>query len=269
MKPLVRRPDRTDAARLVLVVAVVLGALGTVSAGGSASAVSWVPVPETGARGGLVLERDDSRTGSLAVLSPGEPVRWQIRTAVDHHADTVLDLELRKDGDLAAAPRGLEITVSACDQVWTDIEAAPGCPGAAEHVTWAAPRHDYRENSPTFRIPDTRGDSEVFLLVELALPATAEAAADESLMGLTASVAIGVTATDTPAEAAPTTEPAPDHASALVDDTAVSGDDRAASTVPPRLAWTGGPAAPAVLLGSAVVLLGIAALLSRPRRDAT
>jgi len=268
MTPLVRRPDRTTAARLVLVVAVGLGVLSIVPAGTVASAASWVPVPETGARGGLVLDRDDSTADSLASLAPGEPVRWQIRATVDHHAESVLDLQLRKDGDLAAAPRGLEIAVHACDDAWTDIDGAPGCPGGGEQVTWAAPGHDYRASSPTFPVPDNQGDSEVFLLVEFALPATAQAAADDSLMGLTASVGVGITATDTPASAASPTEPAEDVTTVVARDQAVSDDARTAPSFASSLAWTGARPGTALLLGSAVLLLGLAAVLGRPRREA-
>jgi hypothetical protein len=242
-----RLADRITAARVALVCAVVSACVGGLVVGGAATAAPWAPVPETGARGGLLLEHHTGMPGSLAELSPGEPVRWQIRTTVDHHADTVLDLELRKAGALAEAQDGLEITVLSCDDAWLDVEAAPTCPTGADEVTWAAPRHDYRDTSPSFRLADGHGDSEVFLLVEFALPATA--AAEESLRGLTATMAVGVTATDTPPSVIG------------------SGADRPSSPLPARLAWTGSSIAGALLLGVAALLLGLAAALARPRRE--
>ena len=267
------------AARVALVAAVACGGVGALVLGGVASAAEWRPEPETGAPGGLVLERDAGMggAGSLAELSPGDPVRWQIRTTVDHHSETVLDLELRKGGALADADGGLEVTVRSCDDPWADGAGAPTCQAGAGEVTWAAPQHDYGESSPSFRVPDGHGDSEVFLLVEFALPDTPEAAGDESLMGLTASVAVGVTATDAPP---PTPTPSPDAGTGTGPGAATmpagspttltegAADSPTSPTaLPTGLAWTGASTIGALLVASAAVLSGLtAAAVARSRR---
>jgi hypothetical protein len=62
-------------------------------------------------------------------------------------------------------------------------------------VTVATPADDYTTSSPTFELRPLRADRPEHLLVTLAVEDSAAAMADESLMGLTGSMGLGLTAT--------------------------------------------------------------------------
>ena len=58
----------------------------------------------------------------------------------------------------------------------------------------ATPADDYTTSSPTFDLDPLAADAPTYLLLSLAVEDSAEAAADESLMGLTGDMAVGLTA---------------------------------------------------------------------------
>ncbi|WIB26728.1 hypothetical protein [Curtobacterium sp. MCSS17_015] len=210
----------------------------------SAAATVWHPAPETGTPGGLTLDTDRSHL-DIPDLAPGQPAFWQIHTRVDRDGTVRLDLDVRKDGDLVAHPRGLQIAVTACDEEWQEMRSAP----------WCAAPHPIVRPSPTspagrtaLTVPHPRADGETFLLVEFSLPDTAAAASDESLMGLTATVGIGVTATtDTGSLPGSLT---PDNNGA--ERPAVSSTRPAPSV----LAWTGTGVVVPCLIGVALIITG-------------
>jgi hypothetical protein len=218
----------------------------------AASATVWHPVPETGAPGGLTLDTDRSRL-DIPDLAPGQPAFWQVHTRVDRDGTVRLNLDIRKNGDLVTHPRGLQVTVTACDEEWQEMRSAPRC----------ADPHPVVRTSPTspgghttLSVPHSRADGETFLLVEFSLPDTAAAASDESLMGLTATVGIGITATiDSPADV-----PTPNVTNTNQGET-VPSVTRPSSSV---LAWTGTGLVVPCLISAALIAIGLAL---RQRRD--
>ncbi|PZF53287.1 hypothetical protein DEJ23_14790 [Curtobacterium sp. MCSS17_008] len=223
----------------------------------------WSAVPETGAPGGLVL---DSASYPLRIpdLSPGAPAYWQIHTRVDRDESVALDLELRKDGTLVTHPDGLRVAVTACDHEWQHMATTPTCDSATP-ILEAGPTDRLAGLSKPVPHPDH--DGEAFLLVELSVADTTAAAADQSLMGLTATIGIGVTATaDTPT-AAPAASASPDAAASSRSRSA--GHPPTASTTKQvdSLAYTGGAFLAPVLLAGALVLSGVAIRLRRRARS--
>ncbi|WP_181420455.1 hypothetical protein [Curtobacterium sp. MCBD17_023] len=229
-------------------------AAGTLVCGGfgilsttAAAATVWHPVPETGAPNGLTLDTNRSRL-DIPDLAPGQPAFWQVHTRVDRDGRVRLDLDVRKDGDLVTHPRGLQVAVTACDEEWQEVRSAPRCadPHPIVHSSPASPA-----GHTALTVPHPRADGETFLLVEFSLPDTAAAASDESLMGLTATVGIGVTATtDTgspPGALTPTVTGAERGGTS-------STSSRPASSV---LAWTGTGIVVPCLTGAVLIAIGL------------
>jgi hypothetical protein len=112
------------------------------------------------------------------------------------------------------------------------------------------------------RVPHADQDGETFLLVELSLADTPTAAADESLMGLTATIGIGVTATAVAPPIPSSTPEAP---------TTAAGSTPTPSPRLPRtegsLPYTGGAILGPVLLAAALVLTGVTVRLRRQARS--
>ncbi|PZE27913.1 hypothetical protein [Curtobacterium sp. MCBD17_028] len=201
-----RLPARAAVAVAGAAVATVLGATTT-----AAAAETWMPVPETGDPGELML-MSDAYPVRLPDLSPGDPASWQLHTHVDQHQRVRLDLRLQKDGALASAPDGLRVRVDACQQAWTDVDGTPSCATGGWSIARSTPADQVATQSPMFSIAPSDSDGTVYLLVTLALADTASAASDSALMGLTATVGLGVTATAqdgsaAPAPTAPSTAP--------------------------------------------------------------
>jgi hypothetical protein len=166
---------------------------GAVLAGQAASAV-LIDVPPTGDPGRLVLSSEPYPAQFLE-LSPGDPAYWQVGARLEDAERATLSLELRKDGALVEHPRGLVMTVAVCDDPWTRLDATPACASGARAVTVATPADDYTSASPSFELRPLTASAPEFLLVTLAVEDSAAAAADESLMGLTGTMGVGLTAT--------------------------------------------------------------------------
>lgn len=184
---------RRVAAPVVATVSALALAAGVVAAGHAASAV-LVDVPPTGAPGRLVLSSDPSPAQFLE-LSPGDPSYWQVGARLENATEATLSLQLRKDGELVEHPRGLTMTVQVCDQPWTGMDSSPACAPGARAVTVATPADDYATSSPSFDVRPLTATAPEFLLVTLAVEDSAAAAADTTLMGLTGSMGVGLTAT--------------------------------------------------------------------------
>jgi hypothetical protein len=237
----------------VAVLCACAGLIGTTAA----VAAAWNPVPPT-TPGGLSLDSSMSPV-RIPELSPGDPAYWQIRTRVDHEGHFGLSLELRKDGALVTRPDGLGITITACDNEWQHMTSSPTC--AAPHPVLAAGPADTMSGQ-VFTIHGERDDGQTYLLVELSLPDTAAARSDPDLMGLSATVGLGITAADsptavtaTPTPSAPATTPA---AVPMPGPTTIQGgSDRAA------LAFTGSDVLGPALLALALLLAGVASRLRR------
>ncbi|OYC95716.1 hypothetical protein [Microbacterium sp. Yaish 1] len=213
---------------------VALLVMGTVLLAGAAAA-ALVAVPETGAPGRLVLASDPYPV-DFTDLSPGDPYAWQVQARLEDASSATLALELRKDGDLVAHPRGLEVTVQSCAKEWTGLPDAPVCASGADLLTVATPAHDYRSSSPTFDLPALAADAPVSLLVTLAVEDSAEARADTTLMGLTGRIGVGLTAVAID-DVVPPVPPSPAPVTGLPGLPATGGDPSALAAV---LALAGG-----------------------------
>jgi hypothetical protein len=136
-------------------------------------------------------------------LQPGRPVHWQVRTSVDRPGLIATEVQLRRDGALAEHPDGLRVAVSACERPWRGLDAVPVCDGGQRVLSVGPGEPD------TLRVPvsDPDGDGATWLLVELAVADTAGASADDGLMGLRATVGLGVTASADDAVAGPPVSP--------------------------------------------------------------
>ena len=184
---------------------------GTVLLAGAANA-ALVDVPETGDPGRLVLAADPY-PAQFQNLSPGDTRAWQVQARLEDASSATLALELRKDGDLVAHPRGLEISVQSCAEEWTGLPDAPVCAPGAQPVTVASPTDDYRFSSPTFALPELAAAAPVSLLVTFGVEDSPEARADTTLMGLNGDIGLGLTAVaiddSVPSQPQPPTGPAP------------------------------------------------------------
>lgn len=222
----------------------------------SAAAADYVAVPETGAPGRLMLFSDPYPADFLD-MRPGEPAYWQIAADIEDADRATLAVELQKAGALVDHPRGLEVRVDTCATEWVDVPSAPACATGAEPVTTAGPSNDYSTGSPLFDLEaPLRENERRHLLVTLSIDDSAEASADETLMGLTGEIGIGVRAVAVdgdPVEPAPPGEP--------------GGPDDGTDPPDGGLPVTGGPAVPlgAIALVAAG-LVGLGAALSLARR---
>lgn len=187
------RGRRLVAATLTLGVSTALLGFGAVALASAASA-ALIDVPETGQPGRLILSSDPYPAQFLD-LSPGEPAYWQVAARIEDAQSATLALQLQKDGDLVMHPRGLTLTVDSCTTEWTGLDATPLCSSDAQRITVATPSDDYSQSSPTFDLPPIAAGTQRYLLVTLAVEDSAAAMADETLMGLTGEMGVGLIAT--------------------------------------------------------------------------
>ena len=235
-----RRPSsRGRHARPTLLVVVgtaafVVGGALTVQAG---TARALEPVPETGLDGHLVLADERTGTDDIAPTAPG---RWQIATDVTTDDRVALGLELVSSGSLVDAPDGLTLGVEACDVEWQQVETTPSCTTGARTVTEPTRASSFVDGSPSWPVRTLGGAGRVFVLVSLGL-VDGRASDDTSLMGRTARVGVGITATaldpipTLPAEPEPEptatatpgdpTEPQPGETGSAAPGTDASGGD--------------------------------------------
>lgn len=186
------RPRRTAVAGLVASASIAALAVGGVAVAGAASA-ALTDVPATGTPGRLVLSSDPYPAQFLD-LSPGVTRHWRVDARLEDAATATLALQLRKNGALVEHARGLRMTVDVCDSAWS-TSAAPDCPTGARRVTAATPTDDYRVTSPSFELAPLRTGAPQRLLITLAIEDSVAARADDTLMGLTGDMAVGLVAT--------------------------------------------------------------------------
>ena len=197
-----RRVVLAVSAALMTVLGVVLAAQADVL-----TARPLVEVRVDGVDPALVVTSDWSAS-SLKELAPGTPAYWLVDAWVVGVEGARLTLEIRKDGELMEVPHGVTLTVERCGEPWVDVPEDPACPEAQALVAVAEPEDDLSAQSPSFWIDtvDTRQPS--YVLVTLALADTPEARADESLMGLTGMLGLGITAVEAiPGEPGEPTDP--------------------------------------------------------------
>ncbi|MGA1836196.1 hypothetical protein VD659_04615 [Herbiconiux sp. 11R-BC] len=190
--PPARRRSRALTA-LVGVAAVAALSAGSLLLADSARA-AFIDVPETGTAGRLVLSADPYPAEFLNI-SPGDPAYWQVDARLQDATRATLSLELRKNGGIATHPRGLTMTVDRCSVPWTDPTTNPSCSDGFARIVVATPADDDASSSPTFTLQPLVAGSPEHLLVTLAVEDSAAARSDDSLMGLTGNMGLGLTAT--------------------------------------------------------------------------
>jgi hypothetical protein len=188
-----RRAARVVAAGLVAVASSAALTCGAVMLAATAHA-AFVDVPPTGAPGRLVLASDPYPAEFLD-LSPGDLAYWEVAARLENATRATLALELRKAGTLIDHPRGLRMTVDSCRVEWAGAEGVPTCPVGGRRITVATPADDYSLSSPTFDLRPLAVGAPEYLLITLGIEDSPEAAADETLMGLRGTMAVGLIAT--------------------------------------------------------------------------
>jgi hypothetical protein len=187
----------------------VLGSAGALVGGlvllASSAQAAYEVVPETGTAGRLVLLSDPA-PAHFPDLAPGDVRYWQVAATIQGAERASLVLELRRSGDLLEHPDGLVVSIERCDVAWTGVdEGDPVCSSGRASVTRSTPATD-PASGPVFDLDGVDADG-THLLVELGLGN--EHSGDESLMGLTGEIGLGLTAAadepgvDQPAVAAP------------------------------------------------------------------
>lgn len=185
--------SRRGGAALVAAVSLVLLTAGGVLLGHAAANAELLDVPGTGEPGRLVLAADPY-PGRFSALSPGDPSYWQVSARLENAARATLAVQLQKAGDLVAHPRGLIMSVAACDTEWVGLDRVPVCATGARDVLTGGPADDWTSSSPTIALRPMTPTSPEYLLVTLAVEDSAAARTDRSLMGLTGEMAVGLTA---------------------------------------------------------------------------
>lgn len=253
-----KRPSRQGVAVATLATASVVALLSGAGVAGAAAA-DYVAVPENGAPGRLILYADPFPAEFLD-LRPGEPAYWEIAADIEDADRATLAVELQKSGALVEHPRGLAVRIDTCATEWAGVPSSPTCATGAEPVTTAGPSDDYTTGSPLFDLEaPLRDDERRHLLVTLSIDDSAEASADETLMGLTGDIGVGVRAIAVdgdPVDPEPPGGPGGPGGPGDGTDPPVAG-----------LPVTGGPAVPlgAIALVAAG-LVGLGAALSLARR---
>lgn len=186
------RAGRTTAAWVVAVASAALLGAGALLLGHAANA-ALIDVPSTGAPGRLVVAAEPYPAQFLH-LSPGDPSYWQVAARLENAERATLSVQLRKDGALVQHPRGLVMTVTACDAPWTGLDTDPICPAGAREVAVGTPADDWATSSPTFVLRPLTPAAPEYLLVSLAVADSPAARADTTLMGLFGDMGVGLTA---------------------------------------------------------------------------
>lgn len=204
-------PGRRHGRTRSVVRAVTIASAGVLACGATLLATSaqaaYQEVPETGTPGHLVLLSDPYPAAFLD-LEPGVVRYWQVAATIEGADEASLVLELRKEGALVDHPDGLVVSIERCDTAWTGVaEGDPQCASGRTAVARATPDDDFAASSPVFDLEGVDSDG-THLLVALGLAGTDTG--DESLMGLTGDVGLGLTAAaDDRAVPVPQDPPAP------------------------------------------------------------
>jgi hypothetical protein len=217
---------------------------------------AFVPVP--GAQGTHLSLKSDPQPVSFLDMSPGSVEHWQIDSALVDSTST-LTLQFARSGDLVTHPRGLWIQVDRCDQAWTDVSTTPVCGSGQTNVFGPAAASSFPETT-VYDLDGLTNAHDKYLLVTLSIPDTPAAEADSTLMGLTATIGLGLTATGPdPVQSGSPSTPTPTPTTP-----AVPSDPGS----PSSLAFTGVDIAGLLLLALGALGLGLVITTTRKIRIA-
>jgi LPXTG-motif cell wall-anchored protein len=227
--------------------------------GAGSAATAMQDVPETGTTGRLVLS--SAPYPAQFVLTPGEPAHWRVDARLEDAVRAELEVEVHSAGALTEHPRGLRLVVRSCADPWQDGAGAPVC-GAGERAVaaHAGTSTEGPGTGPRFTLDPLVPGAPEHLLVSLAVEDSAAASADETLMGLTNEVGLGLRAVAIDDVPVPSTPPRAPGA---------PGDGGPPVVVAPadRLPRTGADPVLLALAAAAALALG-AGLLGAARRPA-
>ncbi|WP_087510107.1 LPXTG cell wall anchor domain-containing protein [Cellulomonas iranensis] len=233
--------------------------------GAGSAATAMQDVPETGTTGRLVLS--SAPYPAQFVLTPGEPAHWRVDARLEDAVRAELEVELHSAGALTEHPRGLRLDVRSCTDPWQDGPGAPTC-GAGERAvaTHAGTSTGGPGTGPRFTLDPLVAGAPEHLLVSLAVEDSAAASADETLMGLTNEVGLGLRAVaidDVPVPSPSAPPSAPPGAPGAPG----SGAPPVVAAPPGQLPRTGADPVLLALAAAAALALG-AGLLGAARRPA-
>lgn len=177
---------------VALVAAIAVLVVGVMSFSGRAWA-AWVDLAENGLPGHLTLASDAGPTPNFMDMSPGAVEYWQIDVSLADPSSP-LTMQFARNGELVDRPDGLWIEGKGCSVEWT-MSAPPTCSGTMTNAMPGKPASDASyDSSPVMDMGTITSAQDRFLLVTLSIPDSPEARADETLMGLSATVGFGFTA---------------------------------------------------------------------------
>jgi hypothetical protein len=174
----------------LLVLAVVLLASG-MSVFSARAYAAFVAVPT--AQGPHLSLLSDPFPASFTAMSPGSVEHWQIESKLIDPTST-LTLQFARSGALVTHVNGLQVQVDRCDQAWTNVATTPLCGTGGTNVFGPAPASSIAETT-IYDLAGLTNTHDKYLLVTLSIPDSRAAEADTTLMGITASVGLGLTAT--------------------------------------------------------------------------
>ncbi|MBM9466030.1 hypothetical protein [Nakamurella leprariae] len=146
----------------------------------------FVPIPETGADGELMLG-SSLYPLDIPSLSPGQSFSWQIRASVSDEVDIgSLEMEVDASGSRAVDDDGYFLTLEVCDQPWLSVDglnATPACPGAR---TEAVRRVSLAEHTGEdgVDLPPVAPDRPAYVAFVLDLPGDSAQRPDEGKLDL-------------------------------------------------------------------------------------
>lgn len=200
-----RRTALASVGALMIVLGAVLAARADVLTVPSPTALEVAEVePE-------LLVSSDWGIAELSDLRPGEPAYWFVDAAVAGVAGARLTLQIRKDGELMEVPNGVVVVVERCSQAWVDGPGGPSCDVGRTVIAMVTPDDDLSTSSPRYWLDSVDSRDPSYVMVTLSIEDTPENRADTTLMGLTGSLGLGITAVEAiPGETDPPTEPPTD-----------------------------------------------------------
>jgi hypothetical protein len=194
MNPSVEMPGSRrvwGARRIALLVLFCLMLAGGLSVFSARAYAAFSPVP--GAQGPHLSLQSDPQPVSFLNMSPGSVEHWQIDSSLID-ATSTLTLQFAGSGGLVSHPNGLQVQIDRCDVAWTNVSTTPACASGGTNVFGPAAASLVSETT-IYDLAGLTNTHDKYLMVTLSIPDSAAAEADTTLMGLTATVGVGLTAT--------------------------------------------------------------------------